>query len=281
MEYSMWQSLSHDVYRTINCFKFSLTVCLFLLVSEVAFGQSSNTQILLTKNGNNVDIGISSGCPTYAVSRSQNGPQFPSPQTLAAGLPAGSYSYVNGLTNGVVLEFFDVNGTCEITLGGSTNYTGGAIPPVLPQIGSISFTGNLKVGDTLTINGDGFSTICDENVIHFPEGITARSNSGCSPTSITVTIPRGALTGPMRVQVGHQFSTPTSLTVFTDDGYADIVGLDFQSLTKEFALSDRGDGSTVKSRIYELEFAGTVWNAIQHQEGSTFSQRYIGGQGFD
>lgn len=125
------------------------------------------------------------------------------PSTIIEGLTGGPAPYGNGLTNGIALQCFTVCGATDDCQAG--NYTGGAIPPTAPEITGTSAT-TVRVGDTITFSGTGFSTIGKENIVHFPEGVTAFSTGIPTQSSFNIVVPRGALTGPVVVQVGHQVS---------------------------------------------------------------------------
>ena len=71
--------------------------------------------------------------------------------------------------------------------------------------------GQGSIGQSVTIQGQGFSTTASSNTVKFNG--TAAVVSAASATSLTVTVPTGATTGPISVQVGS--NTATSSTNFT------------------------------------------------------------------
>ena len=143
-------------------------LCSMLLHAQV-------TDLTASKSGADIVFTWNSGTANFNVSLSNYDSRFPFPTVLSADLSTGSYIYASGLTNGVNLQFFDISDANDP--GSAGNYTGGAVPPPLPAVLSVSPTSGLKVGDPLTIGGSGFSPILKENVVHFPEGITATPSS--------------------------------------------------------------------------------------------------------
>jgi hypothetical protein len=217
----------------------------------------------------------------FAVTQSNGNPQFAYPQTLAADLTASPYIYSGAASNNPPIQFFDVFGSTES--GAAGKYYGGAIPPPAPIISSVSPGSGLKVGDTLTINGSGFSTIPKEDVVHFPEGITVTANNSPAPTATAfqITIPRSALSGSISVQVGHQVSGSTQLVVLAQSGFAHLSGVAFQPATKDIWLADRGTGSGYPTRIVQLTFSGGTWAKTESETAGSGTIKYQGGQGFD
>lgn len=248
----------------------------FLAAPGGAMAQT--TDLRVTKSGNDAVFSWTGGVANYTVAQSNADPRFPFPQTLAADLPSGPYTNTGAIGNGVPLQFFDVAGSTESSKGGG--YNGGATPPPIPQVTSVSPTSGLKVGDPLTINGSGFSTILKDNVVHFPEGITA-TPSAATASQLTVTIPRGALSGPAWVQVGNQVSGSTQLVILTQAGFQNLSGVDYQPITHDIWLADRGWGSSYYTRILQLHFSGTTWGKTEYDNSGSGTWKYQGGQGFD
>ncbi len=241
---------------------------------------AQTTDLRVTKSGGDVVMTWTGGSPNFTVAKSNNDPRFSFPQTLAADFPSSPYTYSGAVSNGQTMEFIVVVGNGESNPAG--NYTGGAIPPPIPIVSSVSPTSGLKVGDPLTINGSGFSATLKDNVVHFPEGITA-TPSAATASQLTVTIPRGALSGPAWVQVGNQVSGSTQLVILTQAGFQNLSGVDYQPITHDIWLADRGWGSSYYTRIEQLTFSGTTWS--KHvgawDTATSGSWKYQGGQGFD
>jgi len=71
-----------------------------------------------------------------------------------------------------------------------------------------------KAGDTITINGTGFSPTPLENTVKFFDDVAA-TVTAATATSLTVTIPSYASTGPVTVSVNGTLSKPSDFTVAT------------------------------------------------------------------
>ena len=88
-------------------------------------------------------------------------------------------------------------------------------PPTQPlALTSISPT-RAAVGSTLTLNGSGFNSTPSSNTVLFTgaSGNVFVPASTATPTTLTVTIPSTAITGPVVVQTGGQISAPQILEV--------------------------------------------------------------------
>ncbi len=75
-----------------------------------------------------------------------------------------------------------------------------------PSITSFTPTSG-AVGATVTITGANFSTVVSENIVKFNN--TAATVTAATATQITTTVPTGATTGKITVQVGTQTATST------------------------------------------------------------------------
>jgi hypothetical protein len=245
-------------------------VSLVVLLSQGPKTVAQVTDLQVTKSGNDAVLSWATGTANFAITAGSE-PRFLNPSTLAADLPAGPYTYPGAVTNGQTIEYITVYGSNESDP--SLAYTGGAQPPPKPIIGSVSPTSGLKVGDILTINGQGFSTVAKDNIVHFPQGVTATANASPAPTatSFQITIPRGALSGPMCVQVGHQISGSSSLSIFARTGFSQIRGIAFQPSTRDIWVAN---GTT----LAYTRFSGTTWGAPTTMDSPG---NVVGGQGFD
>lgn len=247
-----------------------VTVPLVVLLTQGPKILAQVTDLQVTKSGNDAVLSWSTGTSNFAITAGSE-PRFLNPSTLASDLPAGPYTYSGALTNSQGIEYMTVYGSNESDP--SLAYTGGAQPPPKPIIGSVSPTSGLKVGDILTINGQGFSTVAKDNIVHFPQGMTTTANASPPPTatSFQVTIPRGALSGPMCVQVGHQISATSSLSIFARTGFSQIRGVAFQPTTRDIWVAN---GTT----LAYTRFSGTTWGAPTTMDSPG---NVVGGQGFD
>jgi YD repeat-containing protein len=83
------------------------------------------------------------------------------------------------------------------------------------QITSVSPT-LVVAGDTITINGQGFSKISSNNIVNFtgPNGtIVSASSELVSPTQITVNVPLAAVSGPISVSVPPQTASGSDIQI--------------------------------------------------------------------
>ena len=96
-----------------------------------------------------------------------------------------------------------------------------------------------------------------------------------------MTIPRGALSGPLWVQVGHQVSSSTQLVILAQSGFSHLSGVAFQPIAREIWLTDRGLGSSYPTRAVRLAFGGTAWGKNEYDNPGIGTWKYQGGQGFD
>ena len=109
-------------------------------------------------------------------------------------------------------------GRINVTINGQTAtsgkafvVSGGALSPTAPVVSS--FTPNTgDPGTDVTITGQNFSSTPTATSVAFG-GVDAAVPSVSTPTSITVSVPQGAQTGPIRVTVNGE--TGTSTTNFT------------------------------------------------------------------
>jgi RHS repeat-associated protein len=101
-------------------------------------------------------------------------------------------------------------GPVTVTVGGLAS--GGATFTVpAPYITQLS-TASAPVGTSVTITGTSFGTTQGQGSVTF-NGTTATTVTAWSMTSITATVPAGAMTGDIRVWVGNQASNGVTFTV--------------------------------------------------------------------
>jgi hypothetical protein len=132
-----------------------------------------------------------------------------------------------------------------------------------PLVASISPTTGSKVGDTITIAGHGFSTTASDNVVTFPDGVTALANASPTESSFQVTIPAGAQTGPVKVTVNsHDSNNDQQLKVILVSGRQSIGGLawDHEAILSGTDLpilfTDRGTSDS----LFQCQSDGTAAN---------------------
>lgn len=124
-----------------------------------------------------------------------------------------------------------------------------------PSITDFSPTEGIE-GTTVTINGTNFSTVTSEDVVKF-NGTTANVTAA-SATTLTVTVPAGATTGKITVEVNSQTATSSgdfkvlvpTITGFTPmEGSAGatvtITGINFSTVISENIVMFNGEVATI------------------------------------
>jgi hypothetical protein len=88
-------------------------------------------------------------------------------------------------------------------------------PPNLPlSLTSVS-PAKVAIGGTLTLNGTGFSTTPSDNTVIFTSaaGTTGVAASTATFTSVTVTVPASAISGPVQVRKGGETTNATNTII--------------------------------------------------------------------
>jgi sugar lactone lactonase YvrE len=125
-----------------------------------------------------------------------------------------------------------------------------------PSITDFSPTEGIE-GTTVTINGTNFSTIASENIVKF-NGTTANVTAA-STTTLTVTVPAGATTGKITVEVNLQTTTSSgdfkvlavpAITGFTpmegsEGTTVTITGTNFSTVISENIVMFNGEAASV------------------------------------
>jgi hypothetical protein len=154
-----------------------------------------------------------------------------------------------------------------MTVQSATNFTVGATP--VPTITSFTPVSGV-VGTTVTITGTNFNTTPVNNTVRF-NGTTATVTAS-SATSITTTVPSGATTGKVSVQVGA--STATSATNFTVTVPSATITINPQPESTAICLGETTSFTLAASGTTNLtyqwqKFNGTVFNNISNGGGYT------------
>jgi YD repeat-containing protein len=133
------------------------------------------------------------------------------------------------------------------------------------QLTIFAFTPNHgSVGTTVTIAGQGFSTTPASNIVKF-NGVAATVSSPATATQLKVTVPTGATTGTISVQVGT--STTTSVDIFTVTSDAGV-GPTISSFTP--AVIAAGGTTTVNGNHF-VNTVGATLGAIGEMNGTVSS----------
>ncbi len=157
-------------------------------------------------------------------------------------------------------------GTNFVTLSGQER-TGliRLIPAAPPVVIALSATA-VRPGASITITGTDF---VDVTAVRFsgPGGTAATTYTVNSPTQITVTVPIGAVTGPVTVQT--MYGTASSAATLT-------VAPDFQ-LRNPFNTVAAFTGIAVGNGVYVA--VGTPGDILSSTDGIAWTQRYNSGSG--
>jgi len=136
----------------------------------------------------------------------------------------------------------------NVAAGSGTGFTppGGSGPVTLT---SVSPT-RAAIGTTITLTGSGFNSTPANNLVIFSAatGTVQAAASTASSTSLTVTIPNGAITGPMLVQANGQTSTAVIVEILATT----------TSLLPGSTVTVNGSATTAGVDIYVPTAAGTL-----------------------
>lgn len=160
--------------------------------------------------------------------------------SIAAVVPAGA-------TSGVI----------TVTVGSETGTSANSFTVIFPTPTITSFSPTTgPVGTTVTLTGTNFSAIPNENTVKFngTEAVITASTS----TSITVSVPPGAQTGPISVIVNGQTGSSTSNFTVTAAPVPTITSFTPTSGAAGSAVTITGTNfsSTVENNV--VKFNGTV-----------------------
>jgi len=137
------------------------------------------------------------------------------PQTQAR-LGDGGFIFISSTQPLYGIELFflrNLRVLANVAAGTATGFTppAGSAPLSLTSISP----GRAARGETLTLNGTGFSTTPGSNAVVFAasSGTLPATATTASANSMTVPVPQGAISGPVRVQTGGQTSEHRILEV--------------------------------------------------------------------
>jgi N-acetylneuraminic acid mutarotase len=151
-------------------------------------------------------------------------------------------------------------------------------PPAPPTIATFSPTSEL-VGGTVVITGTNFSTVANENTVRFNSVQATVSNA--SATQLTVTVPAGATSGKITVQVANQSVTSTAdfvvnLNLWTKK--ADFPGNVSRLGAVAFSIANKGyfgtggnaaNASVIYSDFWEYDPATDTWTQKANMAGGS------------
>ncbi len=194
----------------------------------------------------------------------------PTTTSITATVPAGA---TTGFITVVVAGQTGTSATFTVTT---------ATPPTIASFLPISGT----VGTSVTLTGANFSTIASNNIVKF-NGVTAVITGTPTATSIVTTVPAGATTGKITVEVSSQ--TGTSLIDFTVNTVTLAIeptnqptALTFSSVTNtsySFSFTAAAAGTTAPDGYIGIRKSGTAPTGVP-VDGVTYASSDALGDGF-
>lgn len=187
------------------------------------------------------------------------------PASTGSFITTSQISALRILENGSVLV-----GSHMLTMGGVERnglirLTSAATLPVIASLSASS----VRAGDTLTITGSGFTDVFGVR-FNGPTGPTATTFTVNSPTSITVTVPPTAISGPVTVQ-----------TVAGNGSSAAVLGVapDFRLRNPATTASSFEAGLAYGNGMYvAATLSGALWSS---PNGVDWTQTFSGPNGFN
>ena len=134
---------------------------------------------------------------------------------------------------------------------------------VLPTISSIS-PDRGSVSLEVTISGSGFSPMVSENTVTFGGGVDGVVGSGSSSTELIVSVPEGAVSGPISVSVNGEV---IETEVFTIVPTISSISPDRGSVSLEVTISGSGFSPMVSENT--VTFGGGVDGVVSSGNTST------------
>lgn len=165
-------------------------------------------------------------------------------RALASGFSVGGKGYIG--TSNFQIDFWEYTPAVSLPLPTLTSFA--------PTFGD--------VGTTIIITGTNFSTTSADNIVTF-NGITAMVTV-TTATSITCSVPAGATTGSIKVQVGSSCNTATSATDFVVPVCFPANGQNADVVLGQTNFTSNTSGSN------NNKFAGVGSVAIHHASGKVF-----------
>lgn len=179
--------------------------------------RSPETVLYLTKEGNDIRLNWTGTGSLYDCAIARDVKFQQGVETLFLDLNNTTYLYKNGLINGDPFIAFDVTDEVEQNRGG--NWNGGLLPPPPPKIDVSdpqTNIGSLYIGSNGVIKGSNFSSIREENLICFEDGVCTYPESATN-NRLDFKVPPGASSGKVAVEVRGQVSEPEEAKVNLED----------------------------------------------------------------
>jgi hypothetical protein len=194
-------------------------------------------------------------------------PQFSHPINVLSNTTNITYTYPGALTNGITFECFLIFDNIE-----DSDYYD-TLPPAAPTVTSV-IPSIIKVGDTLTVTGTGFSTIPQENQIIFETGVWMQGITSTT-TQVTTMIPRGAASGKIAVCNGLYCSDPT-YDIHITNQWTSIRSMWYNDITDDWWLAGNFSGQ----KVMNYNYSSNIWTGTNEQPGGD-TYAYMCGQGAD
>ncbi len=139
-----------------------------------------------------------------------------------------------------------------------------------------------KPGDQITITGEHFSTTLEDNIVTFPEDVTATVISA-SETELVVEVPENTSTGPISVSIQGNVGTSTEDFTLIPAGFeeqlAKVLAGD-GGIDDEFGYSVAMDGDYAvigalkNNAAYIYKRSGVHWSEVQKLTGNQSEDRF-------
>ena len=179
--------------------------------------------------------------------------QFRQVTTLFLDLPTPptSFTWTDGLDSTGLLLFFDISD--ETDPGGNK---GSPLPPPPPTIDPSTNVAGLYIGSSGTIIGTNYSTILEENFVCFEGGPCIQPDTGTT-TQLDFTVPPGATSGPVRVQIADRLSNSVMAGVRLESPSILIRSIGFSEQDTSYWMGGRVSGINSLFRAYHDMGTGT------------------------
>jgi hypothetical protein len=182
-------------------------------------------------------------------------------------LPGLYFTYLNALTNGKNLEFFDITDDTETASNHGAD-ANGELPPSQPQISTIG--ASVFIGGSTVFNGNNFNTVPEEDLICFAGGICPHPDSATSTQLTLNKVPAGAISGPVDISIGILDGDPVTTDVGLEDSSFSaltIRTIGFSSSTGDYWTADL-DGAN--NRVYRHYYDATQEKWLRETRNGTF-----------
>lgn len=142
-----------------------------------------------------------------------------------------------------------------------------------PAVSVVSFAPDvIRTGQTLTINGNNFSRPATRNIVIFAGGASAAAITATA-TSLTVRVPEGAQSGPLRVSTNGVDSQPSTQSLTVQPPPPGISSLSPASVYPGATLTVSGTGFGATPSANVVRFAGGATATILNASATSLTVR--------